>query len=525
MTYKILDCTLRDGGYYTNWDFPDELLDVYSTSLATTDVSYVELGYRSPPQGGYAGRFHYLPDETLARVRATLRSDQVLGLMLDAKNVQPQQVQRLLSSATKTVGLVRMAVAPEQIPHGIVLAREIASMGFRVGFNVMYLSRYFDKLELLAALASAGDCIDSVALVDSFGGVMPEQVGQAVRLAKARLPQLIGFHGHDNISLAFANTLAAIQAGADIIDSTVLGMGRGAGNLRTELLLAYKSFSEKRHSDFSALSECVEAFKVLQRKYEWGTNLPYMMSGFGDLPQKDVMDWLGKRRYATSTVIDALQNQAGSSVDLSQLPEVSTSRLDAERCLVIGGGPSAREHASALRELARRGRYLVIHSSLRNIAYFAGSGVRQVVCLPGHDAWRSREEYRAVKHDSELVFVVPPPPRFRGAIPDVPVERVFQASPIGAPETRLGPVSDVGPASLSLGVALALGARELLLAGFDGYSQATLAHQELHAEVQSIFDVLAERPSQLRIAAITPTIYRLQQQSVYGILSNLQSSE
>ena len=98
----------------------------------------------------------------------------------------------------------------------------------------------------------------------------------------------LGFHGHNNLEMALANTLTAIDEGIDIVDATITGMGRGAGNLKTELLLTVLNAKGVLDFPYNELSKTVDDFTELQSHYEWGTNLPYMVSGANSLPQKQV---------------------------------------------------------------------------------------------------------------------------------------------------------------------------------------------------------------------------------------------
>ena len=76
-------------------------------------------------------------------------------------------------------------------------------------------------------------------MVDSFGGILPNEVKEIIKLVQSKTKVPLGFHGHDNLSMGLINSITAMQEGCEIIDSTITGMGRGAGNLRTELLLTY----------------------------------------------------------------------------------------------------------------------------------------------------------------------------------------------------------------------------------------------------------------------------------------------
>lgn len=163
----ILDCTLRDGGYYTTWDFSERLVDTYLRSAAKLPISIVELGYANLPRDGYFGQYYFLTRSTTERAKSLLRPDQKLAIMLDEKVAPPASAYQLVGEMADSVDIVRMAVAPERLANAVELSGRIREMGFKVGINVMYLSRYWDKLESLDALADAAAISSCISLVDS----------------------------------------------------------------------------------------------------------------------------------------------------------------------------------------------------------------------------------------------------------------------------------------------------------------------------------------------------------------------
>ena len=515
--FAILDCTLRDGGYYTNWDFDEALVDTYVSNVARLPVSMIEIGYCSHPLAGYKGEWFYLGKDRLAAIKNKLRDDQKLGVMLDAKDCKADRIPELLGGLVGIIDLVRMAVAPNQFGHGIALAREIKKLGFSVGFNTMYLSTYNADLSALAPLLDGLDVIDTIALVDSFGGCTPNEVSNHIAMARKMFPNTpIGFHGHDNTCMGYANAIAAADAGAAIIDSTFVGMGRGAGNTRTEMLVVYKG-AKGADVDFDAVAQIVEKFEDLRDTYKWGTNLPYMLSGAANLPQKDVMDWLGKNRYSPVSVVRALKKQSSALLDDEQFTDLRPNYISGdarETVLIIGGGQSVNRHLRAIRDFVQRGDHAVLHASTRHLDLVSDLGPNQLVCLPGHSASRlpANEDFENIAG-----FIVPPPPRFLGTVPEGLARPVFQATPFPATSgDALGPVSDIGPLALALGGARALSARRIYLVGFDGYENATVAEQELSMEIQSALDGIRADDQAVELFSLTPTLYNLPTRSIYA---------
>jgi 4-hydroxy 2-oxovalerate aldolase len=293
--------------------------------MARLPIRTVELGYANKPKSGYYGKYNFLLAGTTISAKSRLRADQQLALMFDEKSIAPEDVRTLLAPHVGTVDLVRIAVAPARADRALSLADEIRSLGIKVGINVMYLSDYWDDVDNSAWVNSIEGRVDSLALVDSYGACLPRQVATAVEGVLKRVGSTpVGFHGHDNLGLALANSIAAAESGASIVDGTVTGMGRGPGNTRTELLLVHKAKGELDSLDHVAIESVTEQFQTLQAEHGWGTNLVYMISGAAGLPQNDVMDWLGKNRYSISAIVDALQGHANTSLDAEAYPPLQS---------------------------------------------------------------------------------------------------------------------------------------------------------------------------------------------------------
>ena len=171
---QVLDCTLRDGGYYTNWDFKSELVDTYIDSVSRLPIDYIELGYVNDDMDGYFGEYFFLRSAKLQAIRNRLRPDQKLVVMLDGKSATPDRVAPLFTHLVGIVDGVRITANPEKLLDALVLAREFQKLGFMVGFNIMYLSTYQDDLTKLQLVIDEPEAYDSLALVDSYGGCAPD---------------------------------------------------------------------------------------------------------------------------------------------------------------------------------------------------------------------------------------------------------------------------------------------------------------------------------------------------------------
>lgn len=507
----ILDCTLRDGGYYTNWDFDRNLVDVYMKACNDLPIDYLEVGYRSVPLKGYYGAYYYLPLYLLERLKS--QTTKKLVVILNEKDIRPEHVTSLLGPCIGLIDMVRLAIDPKEFSRALKLAAAVKAMGFEVGFNVMYMSKWKSEKEFLKLLPEIKGISDYFYMVDSYGGVYPQDVKETIQLVKTYVPEVaLGFHGHNNMELALINTLTAIEEGCAIVDATVTGMGRGAGNVKTELLLTALNAQGRLDVDFNPLSKVVDAFSNLQRDYEWGTNLPYMVSGAHSLPQKDVMDWVGKRYYSFNSIIRALQNQAKGIKDNKTVstwnPPSTTSRV-----LIVGGGQSVQQHKEALTNfLSSNKDVTVIHASSKNALAFSSLENQQVFCLVGNEGHRMEEVFND-NLPTSAICVLPPSPRKMGTyVPKSLSERSYELSANTFADKYIDSHS-----AIALQIAGELKAREVYLIGFDGYSKSVMDEkaQDLFAENSYLFDRF-EKTFHIELMSLCETSYPVKNTSIYA---------
>lgn len=509
---KIIDCTFRDGGYYTNWDFSRETVSTYLKSFNNLPVDYLELGYRSNPVQTYLGEFFYCPVYLLEELRQL--SNKKLAIILNEKDVGPGDAGALLSPVTHLVDLVRIAIDPKNIRRAMKLAAGIKKLGFEVAFNVMYMSTWAEQKDFIPVLRDVGGIADYFYMVDSFGGVYPQDVRNTMDLVREQTNIKLGFHGHNNLEMALANTLAAIDYGVDIVDATITGTGRGAGNLKTELLLTVLESKSKMEIDYNALSKAVDVFADLQKNYEWGTNLPYMVSGAYSLPQKDVMAWVSKRFYSFNSIIRALTNKSKGQEDNTKLQNIDFSKeKEYSSALIVGGGPSAVQHAAGIDQFLRQYQdMIVIHASSKNAMSFSDVANDQLFCLVGNEGYR----LESVFSDAEKVrgkCILPPFPRKMGTyIPTALKNVAYELK-----EVTFTPKYQDSHTALAIQTALELGLSKVYVTGYDGYSGSSMGEkeQELFRENEGLFKSAVN--AGLALISITPSQYDgLEEDSVYA---------
>lgn len=508
-----MDCTLRDGGYYTNWDFDKNIVKNYYEAMEELPIKYVEIGYRSMPLPGYLGEFFYCPEATMRTAKEAMPSKK-LAIILNEKDVKVENLDYLLDPCKPYIDLVRVAVDPANIERAIVLANGIKEKGFSVAFNIMYMSNWLSDNTFLQKISGVNGIVDYLYMVDSFGGVTPEEVHQISELLKSKTSVKLGFHGHNNIEMGLINSITAAKAGCELIDSTIMGMGRGAGNLKTELLLTYLSVRASWQISFQGLGTVISDFEELHKKYAWGTSLPYMISGSNSLPQKDVMSWIAKRRYSINGIVNALHNQKENVSDNLKLPKFE-EEVSGDTAIIIGGGVSIPQHEQAIKNVISlsESNFVLIHAGTRYASIFAETPIRQYYCMVGNEGYKlkqSLEKLTTLKYKC----ILPPYPRKMGTyIPDEIKKAAYELKEINFTDKFHD-----SPLSIAIQCALELNMDKFIFVGFDGYDTELNATQvELTQENQYVFDQLQKVKTDC--ISWTATKYKnLKERSLYSYL-------
>lgn len=500
---KILDCTLRDGGYYTDWDFSKTLVDQYLTSFNELPVDYLEVGYRSPALSAYSGQYYYLPKHVLTDIAE--RSNKQLAILLNEKDIDPASAETLLGPCKEVISMVRLAVDPERFDKALKLGKEVKNLGFELCFNVMYLSRWEEFDGLIDKFAELDGIADYIYMVDSYGGIEPEQLEKIIADIRQVTSTKLGFHGHNNLEMALINTLTAIKCGVDIVDATVTGMGRGAGNLKTELLLTYLNKQEKLQVDFNALSAVVSEFETLNKSHGWGTNLPYMVSGANSLPQKEVMEWTTKRFYSINSITRALENKKEKRADNEQFKSFNPTQ-GIKEAVIIGGGASVSVHREAiLKYCDRLTDGCIIHASSKNARPFLHYDMPQYFCLVGNEGHRMEKLYEVELERFKGECILPPFPREMGTyVPPQLKKQSFELEGI----TFTDLVKD-SHTVLALQVAIEAGVERIALVGYDGYGATNITGLErsLELENERLFADFKEATA-ISMVSLLPSFYQ-----------------
>lgn len=274
---KIIDCTVRDGGLCNAHKFEDGFFKkVYDTCVAG-GIDYMEVGYKADKKlfpGNDNGPWKFSSEEDIRREVGDNDTKLKLCAMADTGRTN---LDDLLPRSESVLDLIRVATYIHQIPAALEIVKDAKDKGYEVALNLMAVSTVPDY-ELdngLAAVAEVPE-IDFLYVVDSFGSLYYEQIGDLIERYKTT-GKTLGIHAHNNQQLAYANTIYAAINGVKLLDTTMMGMGRGAGNCPTELLVG---FLKNPKFNLRPILEFVqETMFPLSQSIDWGYSIPYMITG------------------------------------------------------------------------------------------------------------------------------------------------------------------------------------------------------------------------------------------------------
>ncbi|WP_409305702.1 aldolase catalytic domain-containing protein [Peribacillus sp. SCS-155] len=274
---KIIDCTIRDGGLVNNWDFSVEFVQDLYNGLSEAGVEYMEVGYKNSARllnVSEPNPWRFLDDNFLKEIIPEKKFTK-LSALVDIGRVDPNDI---LPREESVLDMIRVACYIREVDKGLELVQMFHDLGYETSLNIMALSSVPEHQLIKAFEMVKQSPVDVVYIVDSFGSLDPAEIEHQVKKFRAMIPdKQLGIHTHNNMQLAFANTLAAYQNGVTFLDSSVYGMGRAAGNCNTELLVSY---IQKPSYELKPVLGVIEKHMLeMRQKWEWGYIIPYMISG------------------------------------------------------------------------------------------------------------------------------------------------------------------------------------------------------------------------------------------------------
>ena len=281
---QLLDCTLRDGAYIVNGDFGDAIIKGVLANLVSAKIDIIECGWLkdSPYKNGSV--YYNKPSDLSRLLPASQNSAPIYTAMIDWDRYT---LENLPEHGPQTIDAIRMVFPHGKHEDALALAPKIISKGYSLYLQAANTLAYSDaELSSLAKAINRSNA-KAVSIVDTFGAMYPNDLKRIFNRLDADLEDdiRIGFHSHNNQQLSFALTMEFIRLGMNskrglIVDSSLCGMGRGAGNAPTELVVNWINKQYHGNYDLNFILDAIDHYiATLKQQNEWGYSTPYFIAG------------------------------------------------------------------------------------------------------------------------------------------------------------------------------------------------------------------------------------------------------
>lgn len=312
----LLDCTFRDGGYYNKWNFNLKLFSDYIKCMSVCKIDIVEIGFRFNSKKNYLGNFAYTTDLFLQNL--DLPKNLKYAVMINAKEFYKSEkdINKIFSLKEKSiVSLVRIAINFNEFKSSKKIIRNLNILGYDVGLNLMQAhdKNEFEIVEMIKEIKSWNLKIDYLYFADSLGCMDNKYIEYITTTLANNWPGTVGIHAHNNKSMALSNTLTSLNNGANICDSTILGMGRGAGNAQTEFLLQ-EIKNPLKNKQLKLINALLLKFQALKSKFKWGYNFLYFYAANNKIHPTYIQTFLAEQRYSEVQILNILSQISGKDL-------------------------------------------------------------------------------------------------------------------------------------------------------------------------------------------------------------------
>ena len=281
---KVLDVTLRDGGCVNDFNFVQNYIEKILSAQEASGVDIIEMGYIDENKGSVSGRTQYINERVIPEcILKHKKPDVTYVAMMDYGKFN---IDNLGPKTEDGIDGIRMAFHKKNKKDIIELGRKIIDKGYKFYIQPMITLRYGDT-ELLELINMVNTELPDAAgfyIVDSFGEMRPNDMNRILHLIDHNLipTMTLGFHSHNNLQMSYSNAIALLQFPTNrdlMLDSSIMGMGKGAGNLNTELLLEHLNLYYGKNYKIAPLLEVIDkVINQLHSEFYWGYAPEYYLS-------------------------------------------------------------------------------------------------------------------------------------------------------------------------------------------------------------------------------------------------------
>lgn len=504
----ILDCTLRDGGYVNNWHFDLKVARETYRALSKSGIDIVEIGYHGTSKyfdPEKFGLFRFCSKETIDLVTRGINGSQ-LAIMVDFGKFDIGDLEQYKNTR---VSLIRVAFHRNKLEEAFCVIDEIKKLGFKTSANLMGYTNYSDSEKNKAYNLIEKYKPDYVYFADTFGSFFPNDVEKFF----CDIPKMegvnFGFHPHNNLQMAFANSLVAIGSGCKVVDSSIYGMGRGAGNLPTEIILAYlQKFRPQKYNCIPILNIIEKIFSKLMLQNKWGYSIEYMISGIKSCHPDYVSQLIKMKEFDIEEIWNiltlikssspigfdknllenVLKNGIFGNVNILSKDESSKkesfsedrkpayiNRHSGRDFLIIANGPSIKEYKLQIKEFVKKYNPIIMGAN------FIGD-----ILIPHYHGFNNKRRFvdyvDTVNKDSKLLLGEYFDEKFISEYTSRPYEKIYYNDSKNAKFDIINGVINSNCRTIALllaGVAVVMGGKRIFIVGLDGYMHIS-SNNNLH---------------------------------------------
>ena len=528
---KILDCTLRDGGYYTDWHFDKKLVENYLNAIDSSGIDVVEVGLRIPQKNKFFGPFAYSNDLFLETLNLPKNCE--IAVMINARDYikNDKSNTSLLNTQfnlkeNSPVDLVRIAAHYSEINALPSIVNDLSNKGYKVAINLMQTGSKTPEVITKAVKQLSHLELEALYFADSFGDMNYSKILSTIKAMKEGWGGNLGIHAHNNMGMAVNNTIVSLENGVNYLDSTIMGMGRGAGNAPTEYLILECSKRSEKYNPSAIFPLVLKDFNKLHKKYNWGTSLLYYLSAQFNIHPTYIQEILASNQ-STTNILTALENlKSANAISYSKEKLNSAFELDYinskgtwspetifldKDVLILGSGPSVSHHSTAIESYIKAKKPIVISLNLNK---FINSDLIDLyaACHP-IKLLSDIKRYKDIKKPVMLPFDSLNE-NLKEQISSVDV--LNYGITISENKFKSEDKTCYLPAPLvfayTIAAASAGRSNRILVAGLDGYSLG----DSRQFEMENILECYTKSNCPLEILSVTPTTYKLRQTTIYN---------
>lgn len=531
---NFIECTLRDGGYHNLWDFDKSLVNEYLQVCKSLELKNLELGFRFPKSEEWLGEYAYTSESTLESL--SLDDDFNIGVMINASDfIDEEQLNTAtinytfpFEASNSRIDFIRIATHIKDLNKSLELGQRLLDKGYKIAINIMQAHNLNKKVINEFSQLSKDLELQSVYFADSLGCMVPGQINKLVTALKNSITFPIGIHAHNNMGLALANTVEAVNSGVEWIDMTMTGMGRGPGNTLTEDALFY--FSNLETENKIELVKLLENFFYpLKEKHNWGSSPYYFLAGMNKVHPLYIQDVTKDRDFDVNDKISLIDSLGSVNLENAQISESyspnfkekyfnyfslvnETDNLDSnkfknENFLIIGAGQSVDRYKVEIEKFIETYKPTVLQLN-NHITISEDKLDFRVSCHP-HRLSSKLQNSKKI----ETIFIIPNLNKSVSIghhnVLHYDIELVKDKFTANKNYCTL-------PNALALTYALAIASKNnsvknIYLAGIDGYENSNKKNTELNATLQ-----LYKSVHNLNTLSITPTSLNIESKSIFS---------